>query len=119
MAWNFVEIIDGVHVDVTEQYRQQAAAQAAKVEPKSESQRLRDILLEHKSLFCGCCGHEIGFGDIAWNNGQTEYGTPYTMIEVQCEACQNEIAQISAWTEIESNDDLLDVLSDEWRWPAE
>jgi hypothetical protein len=83
----------------------------------TDDEELARILAEHKTTACPSCGHEIGFGDIAWNNGDTESGTPYSYVDIQCAVCQGPIAQIhSWWPEITDNDDLLRALGEgEWR----
>lgn len=76
---------------------------------------LKQILADHNATACPECGQEIGWGDIAWNNGSTEYGTGYSTVEIQCNTCQHEIAHIDSWyPEISSNDELLYVLHNDW-----
>jgi hypothetical protein len=108
-AIQLIEIIDGVHVDIT--------PRPYKPEPKPViplDERLKTVLRAHDAEFCAC-GHEIGFGDIAWNNGSTEYGTGYCSVEIQCEGCQREIAHIDSWyPEIYERDELLYVLETDW-----
>lgn len=123
MSVDLIEIVDGVHINRSAEWRQAEAealqhkAEEAKQErtnPKNLVKRLRAILREHKALRC-TCGHYVGFGDIAWNNGSTEYGTDYTTVEIQCVACDREIAHIDSWyPSIESRDELLHVLETDW-----
>lgn len=76
---------------------------------------LKEILRQHDAEFCSSCGHEIGFGDIAWNNGNTEYGTGYSMIEIQCVGCDHEIAHVESWYPlIEEQSELVYVLGKDW-----
>lgn len=83
-------------------------------DPYQQNKELVRLLLEHNARRCKC-GHRIGWGDIAWNNGNTEAGTGYSMVVIQCEACQAGIAKINSWyPEIEDRDDLLYVLGKDW-----
>ena len=75
---------------------------------------LKRILRENDAEFC-TCEHEIGFGDISWNNAYTEYGTPHATVEVDCQECGREIAYSQTWTEIENTQDVLDVLENDWK----
>lgn len=109
-AIQLIEIIDGVHVDMT--HKMYPAREPKVVIPLDV--RLKAVLRAHDAEFCEC-GHEIGFGDIAWNNGCTEYGTGYSTVEIQCEGCQREIAHIDSWyPEICDQDELLGVLERDW-----
>lgn len=126
MSVDLIEIVDGVHINRTAEWRQ-AAAEARQREaeraaqerqeqlkPKNMAKRLRNILQEHDADVCEC-GHYIGFGDIAWNNGCTEYGTGYSTVEIQCVGCDREIAHIDSWyPSIDDRDDLLGVLERDW-----
>jgi hypothetical protein len=83
-------------------------------------ERLKKILREHNSEFCPKCGHEIGFGDIAWNEGSTSEGTPTSWFHIQCINCQKEIAWFSSWYPHDVNDEedlelLLRVLEEDWK----
>lgn len=76
--------------------------------------KLRELLKEHNSVFCGC-GHKIGFGDIAWNNGTTSEGTDHCSVEIQCAVCNTEIAYFYSWyPAIDDIDDLLGVMEEDW-----
>lgn len=82
--------------------------------------RLHSILDKHDARYCPECNHEIGFGDIAWNNASTEAGTPYTWIYIHCAVCNTEIHRIMSWyPEIMSyeKDILLDVIEEDWKGP--
>lgn len=81
----------------------------------TEKERLKKILREHNTEFC-TCGHEIGFGDIAWNNGMTEDGTDNCSVEIQCVNCSREIAYFFSWYPgITNTDELLGVLEEDWK----
>lgn len=80
--------------------------------------RLAAVLNEHEATVCPGCQHPIGWGDIAWNNGSTEAGTPMAWIEIQCSICQREVAGIwSWWPEIDENNferDVVCILEQDW-----
>lgn len=81
---------------------------------KKEIQRLKNILESKKASVCEC-GRQIDFGDIAWNNGSTEYGTGYSVVEIECQECDEEIKIIHSWyPEISSTKELLDVIDEDW-----
>jgi len=82
----------------------------------TDDERLADVLAQHTASACNC-GHAIGWGDIAWNNSSTEAGTDCCTVEIQCEACQREIAHFFSWyPHIEDNTDLVHVLETDWRF---
>lgn len=81
----------------------------------TQQARLKQILQTHQAEFCPACNHEIGLGDIAWNEASTEAGTPVSTIEIQCVICQTEIKWLHSWTGIDDIDDLLDIIEDNWR----
>ena len=69
---------------------------------------------------CPFCGHTIGLGDLAWNNGWTDAGTDYTVVEIQCTVCQTEIVNFhSWWPGAENFVDLVEnVILDDGDWPS-
>ena len=75
--------------------------------------KLADILAYHKATHCPRCLRIIDDGDIAWNNGSTEAGTPYASVEIICQACDTNIVHITAWAEIEDYEGILEVLENE------
>lgn len=84
-------------------------------DPYQQNKELVRILLEHDARRCKECGHRIGWGDIAWNNGQTEAGTGHSSVEIQCSVCQTEIVYFHSWyPEIEDREDLLYVMGKDW-----
>lgn len=108
---SYIRIVDGEHIDITDTVFAKRAPAAQKV---PLTQQLKAILRKHKAERCKC-GHRIGFGDIAWNNGCTEYGTSYCTVEIQCVKCDREIAHIDSWYPgIEVQEELLDVLARDW-----
>jgi len=81
---------------------------------ESETEQLQSILKKHDSLFCKC-GRKIDFGDIEWNDGNTEWGTPHSWVEIKCQACDTEIKNIKSWYPgIDDINDLLDVIESDW-----
>lgn len=86
----------------------------------TELEQLKTVLRNHDAEFC-TCGHEIGFGDIAWNEGCAEYGTPISWVQIQCLFCQKEIAWIYSWTlfndygtDEERMSIVLGILKEDW-----
>lgn len=85
---------------------------------ESNLAQLKRILREHGAEFC-TCGHEIGFGDIAWSNGNTEYGTGYSSVFVHCQQCEAELAYVQSWYPgIDNLGEVLYVLDKDWKLPA-
>lgn len=80
--------------------------------------RLKNILREHNAEFC-TCGNEIGFGDIAWNEGNTSEGTPTSWVQIECVNCQREVAWVNSWTlfseEDEEHNTVLRILEQDWK----
>jgi hypothetical protein len=83
--------------------------------------RLKEILRKHNAEFC-TCGQEISLGDIAWNEGQSEAGTPASWVQIVCPACQREIAWVHSWTWFDEDlsdskriEKVLTILEDDWR----
>jgi len=86
---------------------------------KSEDVRLKNVLKEHDAEKC-ICGHKIGWGDLAWNEGQTEAGTPCSSVYIECQACLTELAWIHSWKWFTEDEDykidrLLTILEQDWR----
>lgn len=70
-------------------------------------------LLKHYKLDTCKCGRQIDRGDAAWNCGSTEYGTPYSVLEIICQACDNEIFYGSSWyPEIDDFEKFVDELEE-------
>jgi nitrate/TMAO reductase-like tetraheme cytochrome c subunit len=83
---------------------------------KQLDERLAEILKEHNASNCRHCGHKIGWGDIAWNNGSTEAGTGYSTVQITCEGCAQEVAHFNSWfSPIDNQEDLLYVMTDDWQ----
>ena len=57
---------------------------------------LEPLLEQHSCARCPHCGHYIGWGDMAWNEGESQDGTPHSDIFILCEGCQHELAHIQA-----------------------
>jgi hypothetical protein len=58
--------------------------------------KLKKYLKDHGVEFCPKCNKEIDRYDIAWNNSSTGW-TPVTVVEIQCQKCDNEIAHFESW----------------------
>ncbi len=73
-----------------------------------------DDILKEKGVDICSCGQKITQGDIAWNNGSTEYGTPHCTVFCQCPKCDSEIFHFFSWyPSIEDTYDLCYVLDSE------
>jgi hypothetical protein len=64
---------------------------------------------------CPVCAKVIDRGDVAWNQGSTEAGTDYSVVEIQCEGCQTEIGHFATWYDVSDFDDVIRVMDD---WDA-
>ena len=79
-------------------------------------ERLAVILAEHGKTNCPSCGKIIDRGDVAWNNGATEAGTPDTHVTIQCQRCDSGIAAFwSWWPGADDLDDLIENVMKDWR----
>ena len=77
-------------------------------------ERLADVLKAKGYAICKSCGRNIDRGDIAWNNGSTEVGTPCTFVEIICARCDNQVARIHSWYPgIEDMDELTYVIEND------
>jgi hypothetical protein len=87
-------------------------------EPLTEEEaetRLAEELQRRHLANCLGCGKKIDRGDVAWNTGQTEYGTPYSYVEIQCLNCQTEIGSYHTWYEIETFSELVESTLNDWK----
>lgn len=83
------------------------------IDPLDE--RLREILDAHGSSLCKECGRDLDRGDVAWNSASTEYGTPYSVIEIICQACDTEALHLESWYPgIDDFEEALRVLEKDW-----
>ena len=80
---------------------------------------LEALLAQHHCAHCPHCGHYIGWGDIAWNDGESEDGTPQSDIYIVCEGCQRALAHIQAIAyPLRSLGDVIALLQTHaWRMP--
>ena len=58
---------------------------------------MQDILAAAGYSPCPSCGKTIDRGDVAWNNPTTSEGTPYIVVEIQCQHCDTEIVNFKSW----------------------
>jgi hypothetical protein len=81
----------------------------------TEDERLAEILSEHGATNCPKCLRIIDRGDLAWNAGDTEAGTPYSTVHIICQRCDTEMAQVFSWYPgMDDFDDVLRVLEEDW-----
>ena len=77
-------------------------------------QKFAELLTLHGMERCPACGKVVDRADVAWNNQDTEAGTPYATIEIICLKCGTSIAHLDTWyPSIDSFDELVDILEDE------
>jgi hypothetical protein len=81
---------------------------------ESEADNLFAQFLADRNLSPCQCGRKIDRADVAWNCGQTEAGTEYSCVEVQCLNCLEEIIYWTSWhSDITDFEDLVEnVLED-------
>jgi hypothetical protein len=80
----------------------------------TDDERFHYILVQHGCETCKC-GHPIDRGCVAWNNRDTGEGTPYSFVEIICQACDTEVARITSWyPEIDDFRECLKVLESDW-----
>ena len=68
------------------------------------------ILLNNNKNICPVYGRIIDIGDMAWNNGESDYGSPCSVIECQCQKCGTEIFHFSTWGEMENIDAVINEI---------
>lgn len=84
-------------------------------ETRSDDKRFAEILAKHGATHCPNCGKKIDRGDVAWNSGQTEWGTPNTYVEIMCARCDTEIVWFRSWyPEVNNFTELLDQVMEDW-----
>jgi hypothetical protein len=82
----------------------------------TSDEKLAAVLVEHGKSNCPSCGRIIDRGDVAWNNAQTESGTPCTWVQIQCVKCESEIGHFwSWWPGADDFDDLVDNVMHDWK----
>ena len=78
-------------------------------------EKFREVLRAHGKEFCPDCGRHLNRMDAAWNNGSTEYGTGYSVLEVMCAACSAEIVCVHSWyPHIDDFEEFIEVLEKDW-----
>ena len=78
----------------------------------SENERLLEALRKIRKDTCDNCGRTLDMGDVAWNTGSTEYGTEYSVMEIICQACDNEVLHQETWSSIDNLNDFIDELKE-------
>lgn len=70
-----------------------------------------DQLLKEKGYSPHACGRVLDQGDLAWNSGETDAGTPCSMIVCQCQQCLEDVFTFYSWySPIDDIDELYDVI---------
>jgi hypothetical protein len=59
-------------------------------------QALKEFLHAHKLTHCSECGRDMGWDNLRWTNDETEYGTGFTVIWVECSE-GHENAETHSW----------------------
>jgi hypothetical protein len=84
--------------------------------PTKGDELLEQALAAHGKSNCPSCSRKIDRGDVAWNDGDTEAGTPYTHVEIQCQQCETEIVNFCSWwpggSQYDFDDTMEHVLKD-------
>jgi len=80
-----------------------------------DEDKLLEVTLKKKGLsHCSNCGRRIDQWDITWNNGRTEGGSPYSVLEIKCRQCDKELAHIDSGIEIDNLEDLCQVIDEDY-----
>ena len=84
---------------------------------QAAERRFGELLAERGMERCPTCGRRIDRGDVAWTNGATEYGTPWSMVQIICQQCDTEIAHVlSWWPEIDDFPEAVEWVLDSKDW---
>ncbi len=67
------------------------------MDEKAVRQKLLSTLSHLRRDRCGKCGRVIDEGDMTWNGGSTEYGTPYSVIMCICQNCDSSVFVYNTW----------------------
>jgi hypothetical protein len=84
------------------------------MEDKILDEELSKVLKGKNAEKCPRCGRVLDRGDCAWNTGQTEPGTPFSDLYIRCQKCDTEIKHISTWYFVESFEEFIEQLNEEW-----
>lgn len=81
---------------------------------QEDVEHLYEILSEHDSSHCKC-GRKLDFGDISWNESASEAGTPFSIVNIQCQRCDLEIKRVfSGYPCTDDIEDILHILETDW-----
>lgn len=88
---------------------------------QEENTLISDTLTKLGISHCPKCNRELGRKDISWANGQTEYGTPFCVLEIDCYDCDEEIVSMNDWyPEIDGVEIFCELLLEEYpQWHKE
>lgn len=76
---------------------------------------LHEILCSKGKDTCQC-GREIDRADVAWNEGDTGEGTPFTWVTIQCQACDEQLANFSSWyPSADTFEELVEFCFEDWK----
>ena len=84
-------------------------------EESSLDKRLQAVLAAHYASICQSCGRKLDRGDLAWQNGMTEYGTDFSSVYIICQACDTEAIRVGSWGIADSLADAIAILETDWR----
>ena len=77
--------------------------------------RFNQLMDENGVSHCPNCGHFITIGDMAWNSGNTEYGTGYSTVYVHCPDCLQEVVRVNSWyPDACSTAEAIYILEEDW-----
>jgi hypothetical protein len=73
----------------------------------------KKVLKKHGLEHCPSCGKKIDEGDISWNSGSTEAGSPCSRLMITCQGCDVELVNIWVWTPVKDMKEFFEVLDSE------
>lgn len=76
--------------------------------------RFKDVIVKHDINQCPNCEASLHFGGVDhMHAGETEYGTQYSVIRINCMACHFIVTEIESWSiPTLSDDDVIDEIED-------
>jgi hypothetical protein len=75
------------------------------------NERFKEALLEKGYRACHACGAQPDLSGARWNNSSTEAGTPLSMVQIVCPACDDEVVFFHSWYPgIESLEKLCEIV---------
>ena len=76
---------------------------------EEHAKRFKEIMKTLNKSHCKC-GRELEIGEMSWNSGEGDYGTPYSIINVICDKCSEEVIHFERWGGCDDINEALDIL---------